>query len=412
MTQSQKLALKLSETRQRINELLQIAEAELTDEQRAELTAKTDEYPALETRWRAECVAEDVAGDAGAHQQTAEEREYSELVERASVGDVFAAAVSHRSAEGATAELQLEGKLEGNQVPLDLIAPSARAGDVVEHRLVTPAPANVGAVQHPVTGYVFPNGAAAFLGVQQPRVGVGEQVYPVLTTAPTVADADEAATVDETTGAFSADALVPRRLQASFFYSREDAARFRDMDTSLRQALTDGLSDGLDKAVIAGATAGILGANGVAARAGDAGAEATFVIYRALLFDSATIDGRYAMEASDVRLLFGAASYAHAATKYRGNSADDSAIDSLMAKAGGVRVSAHVPAVAAKDQSLVVRKGQAMDAVAPIWEGVTIIPDEVTKAATGEIVLTAVMLHAVKVLRADGFIHRKVQVAA
>ena len=53
-----------------------------------------------------------------------------------------------------------------------------------------------------------------------------------------------------------------------------------------------------------------------------------------------------------------------------------------------------------------------MDAVAPIWEGVTIIPDEVTKAATGEIVLTAVMLHAVKVLRSDGFVHRKVQVAA
>ena len=73
---------------------------------------------------------------------------------------------------------------------------------------------------------------------------------------------------------------------------------------------------------------------------------------------------------------------------------------------------AHVPAVDAKDQSLVVRKGQAMDAVAPIWEGITIIPDEVTKAKTGEIVLTAVMLHAVKVLRSDGFVHRKVQVVA
>ena len=342
------------------------------------------------------------AGDAGAHQQTAEEREYSELVERASVGDVFAAAVSHRSAEGATAELQQAAKLEGNQVPLDLLQDrDGPARD--EHRAVTPAPANVGAVQHPVIGYVFPQGAAAFLGVQQPRVGVGEQVYPVLTKAPTVVDADEAANVDETTGAFSADALVPRRLQASFFYAREDAARFRDMDTALRQALNDGLSDGLDKAVIAGATAGILGANGVAARAGDAAAEATFVIYRALLFDALTIDGRYAMEAGDVRLLFGAASYAHAATKYRGNSADDSALDSLMSKAGGVRVSAHVPAVAAKDQSLIVRKGMAMDATAPIWEGVTIIPDEVTKAKTGEIVLTAVMLHAVKVLRSDGF---------
>ena len=133
------------------------------------------------------------------------------------MGDIFAAAVSHRSAEGATAELQQAAKLEGNQVPLDLL--QDRDGGDVEHRAVTPAPANVGAVQHPVIGYVFPQGAAAFLGVQQPRVGVGEQVYPVLSTAPTVADADEGANVDETTGAFSADALVPRRLQASFFYS-------------------------------------------------------------------------------------------------------------------------------------------------------------------------------------------------
>ena len=41
--------------------------------------------------------------------------------------------------------------------------------------------------------------------------------------------------------------------------------------------------------------------------------------------------------------------------------------------------------------------------MAPIWEGVTLIPDEITKAGTGQIVVTAVMLHAIKVLRSDGF---------
>ena len=44
-----------------------------------------------------------------------------------------------------------------------------------------------------------------------------------------------------------------------------------------------------------------------------------------------------------------------------------------------------------------------MDAVAALWEGVTLIPDEVTGAKKGEISLTAVMLHAVKILRAGGF---------
>ena len=50
------------------------------------------------------------------------------------------------------------------------------------------------------------------------------------------------------------------------------------------------------------------------------------------------------------------------------------------------------------------------DMTAPIWEGVTLIPDEITKAAHGQIQLTAVMLHAVKILRAGGFY--KQQVAA
>ena len=47
--------------------------------------------------------------------------------------------------------------------------------------------------------------------------------------------------------------------------------------------------------------------------------------------------------------------------------------------------------------------------VAPIWEGVTLIPDEITKASSGEIVITAVMLHAVKILRSAGFYKQETQ---
>ena len=35
--------------------------------------------------------------------------------------------------------------------------------------------------------------------------------------------------------------------------------------------------------------------------------------------------------------------------------------------------------------------------------GVTLIPDSVTKAKSGEIVITAVLLHAVELLRSGGF---------
>ena len=69
----------------------------------------------------------------------------------------------------------------------------------------------------------------------------------------------------------------------------------------------------------------------------------------------------------------------------------------------GVRVSAHVPAVNWQQAERRCPARMRRDMVAPIWEGVTIIPDDVTKAAKGEIVITAVMLYALKLLRSDGF---------
>ena len=128
--------------------------------------------------------------------------------------------------------------------------------DKLETRAVTPAPGDVGQEQQTIVPYVFPMSAAAFLSVHMPTVGVGEKVFPVLTAELAVGAPAENAAQAETTGAFSADVLSPGRLQASFFYSREDRARFEGMDAALRENLSDGLSDGLDKQILAG-TAGL-----------------------------------------------------------------------------------------------------------------------------------------------------------
>ena len=47
--------------------------------------------------------------------------------------------------------------------------------------------------------------------------------------------------------------------------------------------------------------------------------------------------------------------------------------------------------------------------VAPIWENVALVPDEVTLIKKGQIQITAIMLHAVKILRADGFHKQQTQ---
>ena len=50
--------------------------------------------------------------------------------------------------------------------------------------------------------------------------------------------------------------------------------------------------------------------------------------------------------------------------------------------------------------------------MAAVWSGITLIPDEISKASLGQIQVTAVMLYAVKILRADGFYKQQLQVEA
>ena len=178
------------------------------------------------------------------------------------------------------------------------------------------------------------------------------------------------------------------------------------MDAALRENLSAGLADGLDKQIIAGAN-GLLTATNLSNN--NVSTETTYALYWNQ-FAYGRVDGRYANMTSDLRVVMGAATYAHAASQYRGNNADVDALMSLMDAVNGVRVSAHVPDASGSKQNAIVRLGQRMDAVAPLWEGVTIY-DEATGAKKGQISITAVMLHAVKILRAGGFHKQQAQLA-
>ena len=250
---------------------------------------------------------------------------------------------------------------------------------------------------------------AAFLGIDMPTVAVGEAIYPVLTTNANAGTPAENGPQTETTGAFSADVLSPSRIQASFFYSREDRARFSGMDEALRMNLSDALSDKMDQQILAG-TNGLLSGTNLPNH--NSSAEATYAHYRSEL-GYGRVDGTYAASVGDIKILMGAATYGHAAAAFRStNAGDRAALEDLMSVTSGVKVSAHVPGVASKKQLAVIRLGSRRDMVAPVWEGVTLIPDEITKAANGQIVVTAVMLHAVKILRSAGFFKQQLQVQA
>ena len=328
-------------------------------------------------------------------QSGAADPQLESLIRRADLGEIVNAVMDNRATTGAAAELQADRGLAANQVPLAMF----------QARALTAAPGNVGVNEQPIIPGVFPTSVAAFLGVDMPTVGVGEAVFPVITTNAAVEALAESAEGTETDGTFSGDKLAPGRLQASFRYSAEDRARFAGMDQSLRDNLSMALSDALDKRVIAGAE-GLL--TGVKLANNNVNAVTTFANYISNLA-MGRVDGTYASTTADLRIVVGAGTYAHAGSQYRATESDRTALDRLMALTGGVRVSAHVPGVNANKQNAVVRLGMRRDMVAPLWDGVTIIADPYTQAAKGEHILTAVLMHAVKILRTGGFYKQQTQ---
>ena len=403
MTPLQKATIRASEIRSKLAALG--GAEELTDEQTTEIEELRNEYQTVETRVQALTVAEDEP----TIETRGEDRQLAELIGGSSIGAIFSATLEHRATDGRTAELQTELGLAPNQIPLALLRSAPR----MEERAVTPAPGNVGATQAEIIPGVFPMSCAAFLGIDMPTVATGEAVFPVLTQNAVVGVPAENAIpsgtgIDSegaTTGAFSAEMLSGKRLQAAFFYSREDRARFAGMDSALRMNLSDALADKLDQQILNGAE-GLF--NGTNLGNNNVSAVTSYALYKSGLAYG-RVDGTWASTVGDLRIVMGSGTFAHAATQYRGNNADQSAADELMAKTAGVKVSAHVPAVAASKQNAVIRLGMRRDMVAPIWEGVTLIPDEVTKASSGQIVVTAVMLHAVKILRSGGFHKQQTQ---
>ena len=397
MLKSIEKALRLSEIREQLNGLNAIAEP--TDAQQTEERDLLASQKTTETEYRAALTEE--ADEHATVPVDAEARARLQLVGRCNVGRILTAYVEHRSVDGAEAELQQHRGLATNQIPLDLLRLP------VEHRAVTTGPTNVGTTEQPAILPVFASGIGAFIFADRPTVPASTVAYPVLDQRPTVGGPHtDSASVDETTGSFSSSLLTPGRIQASYFYKRVDAARFPVIDMALRQSLNGGLEEKLDQELIAG-TEGLLTGTNLANHA--AAAVTPFATYLSE-FGHGRVDGRYAAALTDVRTVMGASTYAHAGNQYRSTTADYSALDALDRKTGGVRVSAHVPAVASHKQNAVIRLGMHDRAVVQVlWDGITLVPDEITKVKTGEVAVTAILLTATKILRAASFHKQETQ---
>ena len=391
MTVLQQKLVRQSEIRESINTLL--GNDARTEEQDGELVKLTAEGTAIEPEIRAAIVASPDETQT-VETEDAETRELRQLTERANVGDILSATFEKRQTSGEAAELQKHFGLGSHQIPLEML----KINRGVEERAAATVPASIGdASQAEVITPVFASGDGAFLGIERPVVPTGTAAFPVLSTLPSVkgpfTGSDEAAQTD---ASFVANNLSPERLQASFSYRRTDAARFAGLDAALRLALNSGLQEKLDQQAIEG-TDGLLTSTNLPNN--NVNTATTFALYLSgLLYGR--VDGRYARTPGDIRMILGSGTFNHASAAYKGNNSDESGVERLQEKSGGLMVSAHVPDVASSKQNVLIRLGMARGAaVQPMWQGVSLVVDEFTRAAFGEIIVHAILLSNFQITR-------------
>ena len=184
MTTARKLVIRLSEIRQRLNEIAGLDDDAMTDEVRNEADALTAEYRAKETQHRAAIIAE------GEEQRQAEgafgngdgeTAEVRALRGRVRVSEYVAAAVEQRMADGAEAELNAALGLRGNGFPLSLLAPAP-----VEARATTDTDSQANQSGRWLDR-LFAGTAAECIGITMESVAPGVASFPVTTAGASAA---------------------------------------------------------------------------------------------------------------------------------------------------------------------------------------------------------------------------------
>ena len=413
MTNAQKLALKLSEIRQRLNELS--GKDELTEAEEKEMRTLSAEYPKTEERHRAAIISESTEEAAALDEDgDGEDRERSELRSRSRLAKYVSAALDGLPVDGAEAELSAAAGCPGS-VPLELFR---RSNTEPEKRAVTPAPSTTDENLAPIVPAIFDRSAAAWLGIEMPTVGTGDAGYPVLSTSVTGSTVAKSAEAPETPGAFTVTMAQPRRISGAFRFTVEDAARLSGMEEALRQNIGSVLSDELDKQAINGSASGDGTLNGLLNILSDPAAPAasaeTFARYVSAA--ASHVDGLFAVDLAGVRQLVGVKTYGHMAGAFRADADSMTAEGWLSTRTGGVRTSRRIAALASNIQQAIVRRSNPMGdrvAVMPVWEGLQMIRDPYTDARKGEVALTALMLAGnVIVLRSGAFVQDSYRLAA
>ena len=209
MTILQKLQLKQSEIREKINELL--GNDARTEDETAALEKLTGEGQGLEVELRAAIVAAPDPEIKTTQTVDPETRERLEIRSRTGLADFLSAAAGGREVSGAAKEYaDAVGCSPLGRIPLDIF----RDGQP-ETRAITSGPAVDGPVE-PAIPYVFRQSAADSLGIQMPTHGPGRVQVPRVTTAPPADVLAKDGSALSTAAVIALDSQSPKRISGQF----------------------------------------------------------------------------------------------------------------------------------------------------------------------------------------------------
>ena len=416
MTNLQRLELRASEIRSRLNELSGIETGELTSEHRSEMDTLSVEYADVERQKRAAILAGDVAPETPEPNAGGERREISSLIERAEIAAYLRAAASGNPVSGAEKELRqavLGDDADEMLMPMDMLMP---LGGEIETRAdaVTNVADSIQSNQQNIIGRIFAETAGAYMGVQRPSVPTGETHYYTLTGGASADVRADGVSKDAEIATFTSKSVEPVRLTARYLWGVETTARIRGFEEALRADIRAVMGDKLDalalngQAAVANTSPLIEGIISQLADPTDPGNAATWDDYLKLY--PARVDGKTSMDGLNVRLLVNADTYRHAHGLQIATSGE------LLGRelpAGRFRASANMPATDATIATLLSYTASArVGFVQPVWRGIQLIRDVYSKASEGQIALTAIMLTGGAMVDASFYGRHEVKIAA
>ena len=418
MLEKDKISVEINEKRRELRELA--SGSEFNEEKASELDKQITQ---LEKRFEYLAKTDPVKEEKKLEPApTGEEKEKRELLDKVSINDFVACAVSGNQSAGVS-EIQsafFNGTPPYPVIPYEMLETRQKTG--LEKRAdsitgTSTAP-DGSTISHELAPRLFARGVASrLLGVKMESVGHGIHSWPVLTggtgvgveTAEGTARDAGAITVRENEGDI-------HRAVCRYVYSLEAAARNTfSLESALRLDLAKAMSDALDKHCV---DTLLLTATGVTKVA-----QTTQANWNTAIGQYAhAVDGEFGYTTKDANIVLGVDTFRFFYTLMRGgNAAEHTVWRFLMQDFKNVEVSTHIPGKSntsnggnAKRQYSLVYKGGAPVESAKIGlygGGVIVTRDPYTEAAAGRVAITLTQIHTgMLALRPDAFRRVEIQI--